>query len=105
MGYYDNKLRKKWIEKLKKREHKLWEKKRKEIENGKGSKAKRGRTTVTRKWLWDIITISLGKKWIEKLKESANSEKREVPWKSKDFKATDSDFNSDQSDETIPQDD
>jgi len=37
-------------------------------------------------------------------RESANSEKREVTRKSKEFKAADSDFNSDQSHETIPQD-
>jgi len=51
------------------------------------------------------MTISLGKKWIEKLREIANSEKREVTRKSEEFKATDNDFNSDQIDETIPQDD
>jgi len=39
------------------------------------------------------------------MREIANSEKREVTRKSEEFKATDSDFNRDQIDVTIPQDD
>ena len=51
------------------------------------------------------MTITLGKNWIEKLKRgSVNSDKREVTGKLKEFKYTDIDFDSDQSDETIPQD-